>query len=293
MRNSRLFAAAYIFIVAVCSSSSASAISVDVVTDATTLANNIIGPGITLVGTPTLTGATGQAGTYTGAAGPADGVVLSTGDVASIPGTPADNVSTSYGGAGDADVSAIPASPFFVAPGVTADAVALEFNILSGPGASISYFLATDDMPDLLSTGTPPSLNSADDIAAHAWNDGALILVDGVDITIDAADNPLTSLRIQHDAVPFNPLGFGPISDTGFSEHSGPLVSAFETFFLTPGTHSIKIVVADGGDDSFQDTALFIPNGALNAVVPIPPAVWLFVSGLLGLVGIARRKKAT
>ena len=27
-------------------------------------------------------------------------------------------------------------------------------------------------------------------------------------------------------------------------------------------------------------------------VVPIPPAVWLFGSGLLGLIGIARRKKA-
>jgi hypothetical protein len=31
---------------------------------------------------------------------------------------------------------------------------------------------------------------------------------------------------------------------------------------------------------------------ALTAPVPIPPTVWLFGSGLLGLVGIARRKKA-
>lgn len=29
-----------------------------------------------------------------------------------------------------------------------------------------------------------------------------------------------------------------------------------------------------------------------TSVIPIPPAVWLFVSGLLGLVGIAGRKKA-
>jgi hypothetical protein len=28
------------------------------------------------------------------------------------------------------------------------------------------------------------------------------------------------------------------------------------------------------------------------AAVPLPAAVWLFCSGLLGLVGIARRKKA-
>ena len=29
-----------------------------------------------------------------------------------------------------------------------------------------------------------------------------------------------------------------------------------------------------------------------SPVVPVPAAVWLFGSGLLGLVGIARRKKA-
>ncbi len=31
---------------------------------------------------------------------------------------------------------------------------------------------------------------------------------------------------------------------------------------------------------------------SVPAVVPIPSAVWLFVSGLLGLVGMARRRKA-
>lgn len=33
-------------------------------------------------------------------------------------------------------------------------------------------------------------------------------------------------------------------------------------------------------------------SGFGQAVVPVPAAVWLFGSGLLGLVGIARRKKA-
>jgi hypothetical protein len=32
--------------------------------------------------------------------------------------------------------------------------------------------------------------------------------------------------------------------------------------------------------------------GSLTAVVPVPAAVWLFGSGLLGFIGIARRKKA-
>ena len=33
-------------------------------------------------------------------------------------------------------------------------------------------------------------------------------------------------------------------------------------------------------------------NFGQTAVIPVPAAVWLFGSGLLGLVGIARRKKA-
>ena len=34
-------------------------------------------------------------------------------------------------------------------------------------------------------------------------------------------------------------------------------------------------------------------NSATVSAIPIPAAMWLFVSGLLGLVGTARRKKAS
>ena len=37
---------------------------------------------------------------------------------------------------------------------------------------------------------------------------------------------------------------------------------------------------------------VFISGGISPVVVPVPAAVWLFGSGLLGLIGIARRKKA-
>ena len=43
--------------------------------------------------------------------------------------------------------------------------------------------------------------------------------------------------------------------------------------------------------DSIIDNAQNISFGSLQAV-PVPAAVWLFGSGLLGLVGVARRKKA-
>jgi len=52
------------------------------------------------------------------------------------------------------------------------------------------------------------------------------------------------------------------------------------------------------GKQSFttKNTTVFyawaVHDGNVSAV-PVPAAVWLFGSGLLGLVGIARRKKAT
>ena len=45
----------------------------------------------------------------------------------------------------------------------------------------------------------------------------------------------------------------------------------------------------DGGSSGFDGT---ITSVQASTVVPVPATVWLFGSGLLGLVGVARRKKA-
>jgi hypothetical protein len=47
----------------------------------------------------------------------------------------------------------------------------------------------------------------------------------------------------------------------------------------------------DGYNANFDVTSIHIDNIIPDTVVPVPAAVWLFGSGLLGLVGIARRKK--
>jgi len=48
----------------------------------------------------------------------------------------------------------------------------------------------------------------------------------------------------------------------------------------------------DRGFWNDEGTAIGIIKGYVVETVPIPPALWLFGSGLLGLVGMARRKKA-
>ena len=78
------------------------------------------------------------------------------------------------------------------------------------------------------------------------------------------------------------------------------------TLTLTGSDHFILGISTDGGSSWSADTSV-ISQGANSytvnfsdgsvlevdvRVVPVPAAVWLFGSGLLGLIGIARRKTA-
>jgi len=84
-------------------------------------------------------------------------------------------------------------------------------------------------------------------------------------------------------------------------------VSAIDpTFFLSAdistiaeAENSTTVVAADFGNTA--TLSLDLPPGLsftsasgvlLTAPIPVPPAIWLFGSGLIGLIGIARRKKS-
>ena len=78
--------------------------------------------------------------------------------------------------------------------------------------------------------------------------------------------------------------------------------------FLDGVPNDIQYMLVEGlsgvdfNDPTVRDVLLegaLVPDGtggftadAFVTVIPVPAAVWLFGSGLLGLVGIARRKKA-
>ena len=87
---------------------------------------------------------------------------------------------------------------------------------------------------------------------------------------------------------------------------AGPSDTIFDTMTLFGTDNFILGLTDDSGANWYADTGYTSLGGSLYnvhfadgsllqvdvRVVPVPAAVWLFGSGLLGLVGIARRKKA-
>lgn len=66
----------------------------------------------------------------------------------------------------------------------------------------------------------------------------------------------------------------------------------------SPNINEELIVYANSGASTFLidglwlNTGLTSENPAQPSVVPVPAAIWLFGSGLLGLLGVAKRKRA-
>ena len=58
----------------------------------------------------------------------------------------------------------------------------------------------------------------------------------------------------------------------------------------TLGTYLIEVKLAGGPGSDWIDLNSFDVN-VVPSAIPVPAAVWLFGSGLIGLVGVARRRK--
>ncbi len=81
-----------------------------------------------------------------------------------------------------------------------------------------------------------------------------------------------------------------------------PVLAVLQVVAGNPMTGPADVVSVDSDGDTYAGTAMVTSpfpgqspsfSGTIVPVpVPVPAAVWLFGSGLLGLVGVARRKKA-
>ena len=77
-------------------------------------------------------------------------------------------------------------------------------------------------------------------------------------------------------------------------------VDAIGTNFLVLSGNGLFSSTDSGLDDTLGEWQFSANTAGVNftwssssvAVVPVPPAVWLFGSGLMGIIGAARRKKA-
>ena len=66
------------------------------------------------------------------------------------------------------------------------------------------------------------------------------------------------------------------------------MLTYYPTLQLTAGTN--YYLFASGGSVSPVTIPYTLSVTAAPAPVPVPPAVWLLGTGLLGLIGVARRK---
>lgn len=113
-------------------------------------------------------------------------------------------------------------------------------------------------------------------ISSSGYIGGAGTLFGGANL-----DNPLAP----------DGINFGIISSLGIYNPNGglagdPVIQDTVTFTLTGAT---GLNVADISNVSFQYGTSFEESNI--PAVPVPAAVWLFGSGLLGLVGVARRSR--
>jgi hypothetical protein len=246
---------------------------------ATTLAQNLVGAGVTLSGTPTLTETGPQSGTFSGGQtnliGFSSGIILSSGNAADASGVYAgvDLPSTSEGGPGNAMLSnLIGGTPTF-------DAAVLSFNFI--PNASTVFFQYT-----FASAEYPVFVNSA-------FNDVFGFFVNGVNFALI----PGTSTQVSINSVNAgtNSAFFNKYNAAGDTLPYGgeTVVLTFTAPVNANVVNSITLGIADASD-SILDSAVFIQAGSITTTpTPEPATFGLIGSALIGLGVFGRRLKKT
>jgi len=202
----------------------------------------------------TLVGNSQAAGTYEGFPSipngypiPADGVVLSSGTAndAENQENTTSSLTTGFGAAGDSDLSSL------IGGYSTYDAVALTITFTvdeTVKGMAFNLLFASEEFPEWVGS----------------FNDAFGAFLDGVNISFDEVNNPVTVnnnfFELDNDPWhPDAPASSGKEQIEMAFEFDGltPLLTTETT--LTPGTHTLKLVVADALD-SVLDSIVFLSD---------------------------------
>ena len=267
-------------------SGSAFALSVTTTNDAETLANTILGGGIT-ISNLSYNGHESASGTFTdglsSGIGMDEGIILTSGNASLAEGpNTSDGATGSNGFAGDSDLNAL-------IPQSTNDATVLEFDFESAGGdLFFNYVFASEEYNEY-------TISSYNDVFAFFLDGENIALVPGTDTPVSIssvnggepfgaanASNPdLFNNNDLQDGGPFYDIEYDGFTDVFTAIYLG----------LDPGIHHIKLAIADASD-FILDSAVFIEAGTFSDTpqVPEPATLLLLGTGLIGLVGASRKK---
>ena len=230
------------------------------------LVNALIGsgPNAPSISNVTFSGANVAAGTFSGgmdAIGFDNGIILSSGNIASVIGpNTSDAITTNNGLAGDADLDGL-------IPGYTThDATVLEFDFECENLQVISfeYVFASDEYNEYVNS---------------AFNDVFGFFVNGVNIALIPSTTTPVAINNVNCGNPYNPPSGGSycelyrnndLSDGGGSidtEMDGLIVTFYATTNVNPGVNHIKLAIADAGD-WVLDSDVFIKGESFVCAPP-------------------------
>ena len=246
----------------------ASALTVTTTSDANVLTNTILGPGITIVGTPTYSAnTTGGSGTFSGGLGSGiginSGIILTTGTAAGAVGP---NNSDSFTGSGTFSQ--------------------LDFNFTSAGGnVFFNYVFASEEYNEFTNS---------------QFNDSFTLKVDGTNIALIPSTTTPVQINTVNGGNPFgtnasNPQYFvnNDLNDGGpfhNIQYDGFTKVFTATTTVGAGTHHMEFFITDLGDSSL-DSAVFVQAGSFSeneTPVPLPATLLLMGAGLVAMGGYAR-----
>lgn len=155
----------------------------------------------------------------------------------------------------------------------------------------------------------PASINVGDSFSLNILGSGFISNVDGggVNFSYDSSILNVTSVSIDGSVWDFGSAGISTgVIDNGAGTVDGIMVNTFSDVIGSFDVATIQFLAIGSGTSALNlaEYALnpWASGGSLiNPImagssltvlqsVPVPAAVWLFGSGLLGLIGLARRK---
>ena len=247
------------------------------------LVNSIVGPGISLVGVPTISGIPGggtcnPAGTFSNgldvSLGVSDGVVLSSGDVDNWDSTQtSDNTSCGTGGVPDADLAAL-------VPGTQFDGTTLTFQFqfdnacpVQGCELFFDYVFSSEEYNEFVNSG----FNDGFALFLQQDNAGPFSNIATVPPPGDNAGVPVTINNVNCNN-PFNAASVGTncnVYNNNDLTDGGPFfnieLDGFTDVFqasatgLSQGPHTMKFAISDTGDGAL-DSAVFVKAGSFSNI---------------------------